>query len=1097
MIYSTGILFNQLHDLDSQDEEDDEEDLDYSDDEDNINPLCMSSSFHPSAMGISFALDDGSRDVKVELSYGKYTTIKDLKDGHKHVRVRVPTVENDYRDNLTLQTFFNYSEDDYLELKKPLNKDDRSKLLGAVAEDRKDLENAIYLSHQRFNYGWMRKAYHHTYTMNTKNRLSEEVETGLRLILNVKQDIKSNSRICTLSAVNEQKDNSVNSKMCYFQVSLRVYTTAKQGFLDIRPAIETGSKDMEERSLDLLYRDYGVYSSGHGISTHWDMPTKGGVVKEIQTTTMPKHKVPLVDFNEIPNNENNESIDLSIAGFAYKSPEHCFKNLRSLAEEYSSWIRGLVEEQAELDKHFHETAKMHIDNCRESHNRIIKGIELLEKDTTTFKAFQDSNKAMVMQRKHRDIQNEKRSPKDEYVAPTDYESAGDSWRPFQIAFILMNIESMSSSESKERDIVDLIWFPTGGGKTEAYLGLTAFTVFYRRLTNQEKYGGTTVLMRYTLRLLTSQQFDRACTLICACELLRQQDEESYGKEKITIGLWVGGASSPNTIDDAKKRLDSMRKSSETDNNPFHVLGCPWCGTSMDDKDNMGYKIISRPKRLLIYCPNKQCHFSYNQTTTENIGGLPILVVDEDVYNTPPTLLFGTVDKFAMLPWRKESSSIFALDKENANLSPSLIIQDELHLISGPLGSVVGLYETAIDMLCSAKGVKPKIVASTATIRRAHEQCQALYTRDTNLFPSPGLNASDSFFSRESKKPGGRLYVGVMPSGKTSAKVRPQLMAAIFQAPELIETDSLDLKDTYWTNVIYHNSIKDLGVSRSMIDDTFESHCKRLAEMYPRERRYLSTYKKVQELTGRTKNVPEVLQALEEPHKQEQKKDDSINILLTTIMISVGIDIDRLGIMTIINQPKMTSEYIQASSRVGRRDPGIVFTAYNPVRSRDRSLYEQFQKYHQSLYRYVEPSSVTPFSAGTINRALHGMLITLIRHKMQLHDDELLTQFKPDSTEFTSIVHEILERAGNSTRNPQAVTGVGLEDIKGGINDFINRVNEIIKSGKSIAYSHKREDAKHLMQVPNSKEGGAEFVVYKSMRDTDIECYITIENEYYE
>ena len=322
------------------------------------------------------------------------------------------------------------------------------------------------------------------------------------------------------------------------------------------------------------------------------------------------------------------------------------------------------------------------------------------------------------------------------------------------------------------------------------------------------------------------------------------------------------------------------------------------------------------------------------------------------------------------------------------------------------------------------------------------------------------------------------------------------MANIFQAPKLIETDGLELKDTYWTNVIYHNSIRDLGVSRSIIDDTFESQCNRLDKISRRKRRYFSSsYKNVQELTGRTKNVPKVLQELEKPHKQE--KDDSINILLTTSMISVGIDIDRLGIMTIINQPKMTSEYIQASSRVGRRDPGIVFTSYNPVRSRDRSLYEQFQKYHQSLYRYVEPSSVTPFSAGTRSRALHGMLITLIRHKMQLHDDELLTQFKPDSAKFTSIVHEVLERASNSSRNPQVGISAELEDTKEDINDFINHINGIIKSGKSMVYSYEREDSKILMQDPNSKKDKAKFVVYRSMRDTDLECYITIGDEYYE
>lgn len=363
--------------------------------------------------------------------------------------------------------------------------------------------------------------------------------------------------------------------------------------------------------------------------------------------------------------------------------------------------------------------------------------------------------------------------------------------------ILLSFAAISNDTACDRDVVDLIWFPTGGGKTEAYLGLTAFTIFYRRLAHLPDSDGTTVIMRYTLRLLAAQQFTRASTLICACEYIRSDAvsrHPKYGKyplgnTEITIGLWIGREHIPNTNADAKKHLkeltdartDTLQYAKEQ-HNKFQVLKCPWCGTKLV-KDRIGTKMVGtfgyrmrNNRHFELFCPQESCFFNQQ-------GKLPIQIVDEELYACPPTLLFGTVDKFAMIPWKKEIGTFFAAG--TGNRAPDLVIQDELHLISGPLGTMVGLYETAIDALCTRNGIRPKIVASTATIRRAKEQCSALYNREVSQFPHPGLDAEDSFFARESiinydHKIYGRKYVGLMPSGKTKAMMEVRSIAALMQ-----------------------------------------------------------------------------------------------------------------------------------------------------------------------------------------------------------------------------------------------------------------------------------------------------------------------------
>jgi hypothetical protein len=561
-----------------------------------------------------------------------------------------------------------------------------------------------------------------------------------------------------------------------------------------------------------------------------------------------------------------------------------------------------------------------------------------------------------------------------------------SWRPFQLAFILMNLHAMLDPAHADRNMVDLIWFPTGGGKTEAYLGLTAYTIFLRRLKNLRD-SGTAVLMRYTLRLLTAQQFQRAASLICACDLIRKENEEELGAGRITIGLWVGEDVTPIYRANALTSFSRMEQGKDEDN-PFIVLKCPWCGTQMGYlKDGRagrvkGYKRQALHGRATVVfrCYNTRCEFSAQDFH------LPLTVIDEDIYDNPPTLLIGTVDKFAMLTWRPQARGLFGFRDHSPRLSPpGLIIQDELHLISGPLGSMVGLFETMIEELCTVDGIKPKIIASSATISRAREQINALYGRgmaNVTIFPPQCLNAGDSFFAREDQSAPGRIYTGIFASALPShATAQVRVISALLQAAKSVPAETEAARDPYWTSLIYFNSIRELGHAATLIRADIREYLNSIwirKGIRGEERRFIN---RDIELTSRmnSSDIPEYLEQLYVAH-EGNKATWPVDVCLATNMISVGVDIPRLGLMTVIGQPKTTSEYIQATSRVGRgrNAPGLVFTIYNCSKPRDRSHFEHFQSYHAKIYSRVEPTSVTPFSTPARERALHSVLVGLIR-----------------------------------------------------------------------------------------------------------------------
>lgn len=813
---------------------------------------------------------------------------------------------------------------------------------------------------------------------------------------------------------------SVRDEDCYFQVGFTL--TSSKGFCPLPDSQRINAQDEDFLSNQLLYRDVRNYAIGHGCAADWE--EKEGKVRIVETAIFPSFEVKAI----VPSKIDGVTLEMLKYGPG-DDFESNLNELHMLCEKYEEWIRLREKEIGSLadrypGKNYEKTAGRHMQNCRKCLSRMKEGIELLKVDEKVRIAFQYMNLAMIMQQLHYNLPLQKWECDDDdnlflnrmgSVLPDPYDDstwAGDKgrygkWRPFQLAFVLMNLKSMADRSCEEREIVDLIWFPTGGGKTEAYLGLSAYTIFMRRLMNRDD-SGTAILMRYTLRLLTAQQYERASALICACELIRKDHEDLFGTSRISIGLWVGASTTPNKMDDAIKKYDEMY-SGKSDENPFVMLKCPWCGAQMGVvqkksglKDIKGYykKQEARKKRSIIFrCSNSECSFSSTDYP------LPLYVIDEAIYASTPTLLLGTVDKFAMLPFRPQAQRLFGYYDGEKMTSPDLIIQDELHLISGPLGSMVGHYETMINELCSmkieGKIVKPKIVASTATISRAKEQCHALYgcpKENVFQFPPAGLNAGDSFFAIEDKEKNGRQYVGVLASGSSSdATTSIRLFAALLYAAKELTADEEKMRDPYWTNVGYFNSIRELGQARTWIRADIDQHLDVIykrrqyekvhqdKEEYRRLRRYIW---RDEELTSRipgdkvTASLANLNNAYEGKNYQEMRSDEyPIDICLATNMISVGLDVPRLGLMTVAGQPKTTSEYIQATSRVGRnadKAPGIVFVMYRPGKPRDKSHYEHFREYHSKLYCSVEPTSVTPFSAPVRERALHAIMIGMMR-----------------------------------------------------------------------------------------------------------------------
>ncbi|WP_048151982.1 helicase-related protein [Methanolacinia paynteri] len=764
-----------------------------------------------------------------------------------------------------------------------------------------------------------------------------------------------------------------------------------------RRAVTGNSDDDEDLSTALLYRNALEYATGHTSSAEWESGSDPGTASMVATTWIPHAFLPSFSseghniFSSLRSSETPGP--LSAEWLSDASDAELGQALDEIPNAYARWIALQEEKINILSPPFGEQAKRNIARCRQSLQRMHQGAELIGSNPAVAEAFRLANRAMELQ----------------YQWNTENPGEILTWRPFQMGFILLAVSSVADRSHPDRNVMDLLWFPTGGGKTEAYLGLIAFLAFYRRLSspsNPDEGAGVAALMRYTLRLLTTQQFIRASSMILACDAIRRgqagkvSGTDKLGDTPFSIGLWVGGEATPNKFRIARDSLEGTPGLAT----PKQLKICPAC------KSALKWTFDDSTEKIEVRCPDTEC-------ILHNGGNpLPVYTVDDDIYRSQPTLLIGTIDKFAQILRRKEVSHLFSL-KEGRK--PDLIIQDELHLISGPLGTLAGLYETAIDQLFTQNGIRPKIIGSTATIRRARDQVNALFNRETCQFPPAAIDADDSGFAIVDKDAPGRVYLGVTTAGRSAKYSLQAVSASLLQSVEGGLEDPY--RDYYWTLVSYFNSLRELGgavvLMRDDVNDTISMIAARRHERQrePEDQEELTSMRTQEE-------VREMLELLE----RKADSGEAIDVVLATNMLSVGVDIKRLGLMLVNGQPKGISEYIQATSRVGRGTvPGLIVALLNNAKARDRSHYESFGTWHNTLYRDVEATSVTPFASRARDRALHAVLVALLRYNAPgMLDQPIISE--DDLRTADDMISYITERARKVDPEESAI-GYELQD----------------------------------------------------------------------
>ncbi len=905
--------------------------------------------------------------------------------------------------------------------------------------------------------------------------------------------------------------NELVNQKSFFGVNLSIENNFLVPFNNHEYLPEREDVYSEDTTTQFIYDQFKDFAVGHGCSVKWNNDSEH---QKVETEYLPYCETP--DIDPIPRDKSKSSITYGDNGFvsplflehskaqefkwlsiySESTNQEIIDSLNSFVDSYGNWI--IIKRNEEKYKtQFKNISKQELDKCEGDYLRMKYNISNFlsgEINSEKLKSFRLMNAAMFMQLWHsvkvkQDVVNSIISEEsftffnfDFYKLKADdrlfskTESAG--WRAFQLAFILLNLDGIFKSDEdtewdKRNNWVDLVWFPTGGGKTEAYLGLIALTIINRRKEFKEKGGGTAAIMRYTLRLLTMQQFQRASLVIMALELIRRWDKYELGQEPINIGLWVGKNSIPNVNVDLIYEFEHKLNLNKENRIPF--TNCPWCNSEIKGEtkeDTETSSTVFNQNKVHLKCTNQKCSFSFGlgriSRKRQDQGPIPVCLSDETIYQHPPALLFGTVDKFAQLAHKVNGTSngrnadsrrIFGNGNwENGKpndgyLPPDLIIQDELHLLLGPLGSAVALFESAVNQLCTREdGTRPKIISSTATTRNTQLQIAALFDRKVNLFPKPGVECDDSFFafyrrkfkSEEDKNPeylSMRKYIGVLPTGRTQIWMQMRLAAiimthrAIFELKELGANHPIDFNsfndfekamDYYHTTISYFNSLKEVGKTQSQVQTYILKELRRVFSRVVRPQKLMHsiyTYGPIQEseLTGRLSGE-EVKNELKNVETKWNAKNRFANIqdgelirgkvpsefVVATNMISVGIDVSRFNTIIMNSMPRNTAEYIQASSRVARNDYGLVLTVHHPFRARDISHYEKFIEFHEKMYSYVEPISITPFTQKAVERYMGLYLATMLRHTTRFTERLSANEISSISTtELSNIVAALI------------------------------------------------------------------------------------------
>ena len=895
------------------------------------------------------------------------------------------------------------------------------------------------------------------------------------------------------------------NQICFFQTEIKIESNNLLPFNSYKNA---HFKSDEDKMLDFLFKHKKNFGIGHNTACIWENHEKDDFNPTwVSTNYLPEYNVQS-QSTKIKSIDNEKMYIKNFTDFN-ENNKSIFEGLEDLKEKYNNWI--------DLSKNTTDEFELkNISKCRKIYNRIDNAIKLLHSNEHALKAFKLANTAIYLQMFQNELHFENKKQGFELYEDnigqlkyTDYKTENfpnnkipPSWRPFQLAFILQTLPSFIEENCDDRDLVDLLYFPTGGGKTEAYLAVAAFLIFWRRLNYPNQYDGVNIIVRYTLRLLSAQQFERATKLILACEFIRQNN--NLGNSKITIGFWVGNSTIPNKIEDAKKKLKDLQdllnnnKENKTFYNPFQISNCQWCNTKMiskiniNEKNTIGHRINN--DGLKIFCLNENCNFCTNK------GGLPIVLIDVDIYKHPPTMLFGTVDKFARLAWEGAATKLF---NNGNNRKPELIIQDELHLLNGPLGSLVALYENVILKLCTNNKIKPKIIVSTATVKNVELQISALYNREVSIFPQPITNAEDSFFSiiENSSK---RKYIGILPTGKTIVLTNLRLKAALLFARLEIFLNQ-ENADQFWTILSYFKNLKDLGRFSNKINDEMKNEIKQLQvrnlkyqlQVRNLKYQYYKNYSRLSynsiELTSRISNekIKKNLDDLKTTFNNDLDNYQAKDIILASNMISAGLDVGRLNLFIMNGMPPNIAEYIQATSRVARKDEGLIFTLNDANNSRDLSFFEDFIPFHKSFYKNVEPISITPFAETALDKMLFTVIVTYFRHIIGDPSNESANALTINDNK-----KKLLIELDALIKDNKFMDEEDKSMFKNKIDNIIEAWKNKIESTEinTLYYFGCNQEKKNLMKPLESKQNDDEILIaMQSMRSVEAEVKIFIQN----